>query len=243
MPDIPTSTTFPAKLNLTITPPPPTHPPTNILILLHGLGDTHASFDTLARQLSLPETACLTLQAATPLPFDLGGFHWGDDIIFDQASGTMDFDTGFTKSTRLIKEEIIKEGLMGKCGYKLREIMLFGYGQGGMAALAVAASLAAEQELGGVISIGGTLPSSVSTVSPRKVKTPVLVLGGSSHSLVTSSAVARLKDVFETVEYMAWNKSGDGMPANREEMLPIMQFFARRLRSRHGVPEGSMEVG
>lgn len=178
-----------------------------------------------------------------PLPFDLGGFHWGDDIIFDQASGSMDFDTGFTKSTRLIKEVIIKEGLIGKCGYKLREIILFGYGQGGMAALAVAASLAAEQELGGVISIGGTLPSSVSTVMPRKTKTPVLVLGGSSHSLVTSSAVARLEDVFEIVEYKAWNKSGDGMPANREEMLPIMKFFARRLRSRQGVPEGSVEVG
>lgn len=157
----------------------------------------------------------------------------------------MDFDTGFTKSTRLLKDKIIREGLMRKCGYAAREIMLFGYGQGGMAALAVAAALAAEEEeeLGGVVSIGGPLALSVSAVSPGKAKTPVLVLGGSSTSLLTSSAVTRLKGVFETVEYRPWKKSGDGMPANREEMLPIMQFFARRLRSRRGVPVGSVEVG
>lgn len=155
----------------------------------------------------------------------------------------MDFDTGFTKSTRLIKEKIIKDVLIGQCGYRAREIMLFGYGQGGMAALAAAASLATQEELGGVISIGGPLPLSVSTVMPGKLKTPVLILGGSSNSLVTSSAVARLKDVFENVEYKPWKKSGDGMPTNRDEMLPIMQFFARRLRSRRGVPEGSVEVG
>lgn len=121
--------------------------------------------------------------------------------------------------------------------------MLFGYGQGGMAALAAATSLAAEEELGGVISIGGPLPLSVSTISPAKVTTPVLVLGGSSNSLVTPSVVARLKDVCETVDYKQWKKSGDGMPTNREEMLPIMQFFASRLRSRRSVPEGSVEIG
>jgi hypothetical protein len=32
------------------------------------------------------------------------------------------------------------------------------------------------------------------------------------------------------------------MPRSREEMLPIMRFFARRLRSRGGVPEGAVEV-
>ncbi len=131
---------------------------------------------------------------------------------------------------------------MGKCGYKAREIVLFGYGQGGMAALAVAASMAGE-ELGGVVSVGGPLPVSVSSVPVKKSKTPVLVLGGSARTLVTSSAVARLRSVFEAVEYERWKKSGDGMPTNREEMLPIMQFFARRLRSRRGVPEGSVELG
>ena len=154
----------------------------------------------------------------------------------------MDFDTGFTKSVRILKAKIIEEGLIGKCGYLPREIMLFGYGQGGMVALAVAAALP-DVELGGVVSIGGPLPVSVSTVSAVKIKTPVLVLGGSTNTLVTSSAVARLKDVFDAVEYRQWKKRGDGMPTNRDEMLPLMQFFARRLSSRRGVPEGSVEIG
>jgi hypothetical protein len=32
------------------------------------------------------------------------------------------------------------------------------------------------------------------------------------------------------------------MPANRDEMLPIMQFFSRRLRSMKGVPAGVVEL-
>ncbi len=238
---LPTPKTFPSNLNLTIIPPPASHPATNVLILLHGLGDTHASFTNLARQLSLPETACLSLQAPTPLPFDLGGFHWGDDIIFDQASGNMDFDTGFNKSIRIIKEDVIQKGLVEKCGYKPREITLFGFGQGGMAALAATSSL--PKELGGVISLGGPLPLSVSTIAAGKAKTPVLVLGRSSNTLITPSAITRLKTVFETVDYKQWKKSDDDMPTNREEMLPIMRFFARRLTSRRGVPEGSVEIG
>jgi len=76
-----------------------------------------------------------------------------------------------------------------------------------------------------------------------KLKTPVLLLGGSTNSIVTPSSVSKLKDVFEFAEYKQWKKAGDGMPSNREEMLPIMQFFAQRLRSRRGVPEGSVEIG
>jgi hypothetical protein len=33
------------------------------------------------------------------------------------------------------------------------------------------------------------------------------------------------------------------MPANREEALPMMSFFARHLRSRQGVPADAVEIG
>ena len=236
---IPEQSNFPSSLVLSIIPPPVSSPvTTNVLILLHGLGDTSVSFTNLGKQLALPETTCISLQAPTPLPFELGGFHWGDDITFDQASGQMDFDTGFTKAVKVIKQEIIGDGLLKQCGYKPRDIMLFGYGQGAMAALATAASMA--EELGGVVSIGGPLPSSNASASP--LKTPVLVLGGSSSTLITRVIVDKLKAAFQYVEYQKWNRAGDGMPLNRDEMLPIMRFFARRLRSRSGVPEGSVEI-
>lgn len=120
-----------------------------------------------------------------------------------------------------------------------------------MAALGVAIAAEAQymdmdMEFGGVVSVGGRLPSSVSTSGQSKgkgkCKTPVLVCGGSRSREVTRTAVDALKERFAAVEYARWAKEGDGMPASREEMLPIMKFFARRLRSRAGVPEGAVEV-
>lgn len=220
---------------------PSSQTPTNVLILLHGLGDTNASFARLGQQLNLPETACIALQAPSPLPFDLGGFHWGDDLVFDQNTGEMDVDTGFRTSTRLLLDKIIREGLLGKCKYKAREITVFGFAQGGMIGLQVAAEL--QEELGGVISIGGIVPVALSLKAlERKCKTPVLLCKGSKGSAVTDAAVAKLKAVFEYTEIKEWKKKGDGMPSNRGEMLPIMQFLARRLRSTRGVPAGSVEL-
>lgn len=46
----------------------------------------------------------------------------------------------------------------------------------------------------------------------------------------------------EHVEYHQWKKADDSIPQNREEAMPMMQFFARRLRSQKGVPEGSLEL-
>lgn len=161
-------------------------------------------------------------------------------MIFDQNTGEMDMDTGFKTSTRLLLDKVIREGLMDKCGYKPREIIIFGFGQGGMAGLQAAAELESE-ELGGVISIGGRLPASLSLKS-QKNRTPVLICRASRASAVTDGAVSKLKDAFEFVEIRDWKKNGDGMPSNRDEMMPIMQFLARRLRSTKGVPAGSVEL-
>lgn len=161
-------------------------------------------------------------------------------MIFDQNTGEMDMDTGFKASTRLVLDKIIREGLIGKCGYKPREVVIFGFGQGGMVGLQAAVELENE-ELGGVVSIGGRLPSSVS-LKTKKSRTPVLICRAAKASAVTDSAVSKLKDAFEFVEIKDWKKNGDGMPSNRDEMMPVMQFFARRLRSTKGVPAGSVEL-
>ena len=110
---LPTTSDFPSNQVLSITPPPASQKPVNVLVLLHGLGDTNESFSNLGKQLSLPETVCISLQAPTPLPFDLGGFHWGDDIIFDQSTGQMEVDTGFLKSARIVGQEVRR--LLSSC--------------------------------------------------------------------------------------------------------------------------------
>lgn len=108
------------------------------------------------------------------------------------------------------------------------------------------------------MTIGGPVPSSTlasaastptsgaaaaASASPLKKRTPILALGGSSQTLLTSSAIADLKAVFECVEDKKWPRAGDGMPRSREEMRPVMEVFARRLRSRRGVSGGAWRLG
>lgn len=86
--------------------------------------------------MNLPETACIAVRGPKAL-LDLEGAHWGDDIIFDSTTGGLDADAGVKESTTLLKL-LIQDVVVEKCGYKPREIVLFGFGQGGMVALSTA---------------------------------------------------------------------------------------------------------
>ncbi|KAL5051204.1 hypothetical protein BDW71DRAFT_84432 [Aspergillus fruticulosus] len=253
---IPAPSDFHSPLAFTLTPPPPStsnRPPPNILLLLHGLGDTHTPFTTLASQLSLPETTVLTICAPNPLPFDLPGFHWGDDINFDSRSGALDMDAGFEKATKLLLDTVINDVLVKKCGYRLQEILIWGFGQGGMLGVVLAQTLNEQSgsgseggELGGVISIGAPYPLSLTGKAKNggkgKSRTPILLVHGRDSEVMTESAVKRTKDVFGFVEVHEYRRRGDTMPRSREEMTPIMRFLGRRLRSWQGIPEGAVEL-
>jgi hypothetical protein len=97
-------------------------------------------------------------------------------------------------------------------------------------------------ELGGVISIGAGLPLEAPASLDPKCRTPVLVCAGCESSSVTRDTEDKLHRVFQHVQVTRYRKPGDSMPANRDEMLPIMQFFSRRLRSMKGVPAGVVEL-
>ncbi|KAL2076044.1 hypothetical protein VTL71DRAFT_987 [Oculimacula yallundae] len=239
---LPTKADFPQNLILDIIPPS-SGSPINTLILLHGLGDTQTSFSTLGKNLNLPETVCISLRGLNPIPPIFTGsetpaFHWGDDVLVDEGKGEIDPDAGF-KMVESVLGEIFLKALREKCGFEARNVLFLGFGQGGMAALHVVSKR--EEEFGGVISVGGRLPVS-SSQARKKCKTPILLCGGSRSSQVTRSAVDEVKKRFTDVEYVKWEKGDDSMPRNREEMLPLMKFLARRLRSRAGVPEGAVEV-
>lgn len=143
---------------------------------------------------------------------------------------------------KLVLDSVIQDILIDKCGYKAREIIVFGFGQGGMLALRLAKEMG-DSELGGVVSLGGALPASVTPATVgKKSKTPIIVCKARNNSTVKDRDIKRLGDSFEFFELKEWNKNGDGMPASREEMLPIMRFLAKRLRSVRGVPSGSVEL-
>ena len=215
----------------------------NIVIFLPGLGDTSANFSSFPKALNLPSTLTLTVQAPIPIPMPDSGTHWADDLILDTSTGTID-PTGpsFNISLNLIAKDLISDILISRCGFKPREIMIFGYGQGANVALAtVLHPSIAGLELGGLIAIGGLLPISQSTVNRPQNRTPILLLGGTKSN--DTSGLKRTKDAFEYVESHQWKKRDDSMPKNREEALPMMSFFARHLRSRQGVPDDALEIG
>ncbi|KAK4104036.1 alpha/beta-hydrolase [Parathielavia hyrcaniae] len=252
---------------LSLTYPDPAESTTSILVLFHGLGDSSTPFANLARNLALPGVLAISVRGTAPLPAllladaDSGeqGYHWGDDLSFSSASGEVDADPGFERASRWVIDRLIGEVLVGKCGWGVGDVMLFGFGQGGSLALGLASRLRTgvmqgrvvegehvmeggrredgETERGrkfkGVVSIGGVLPMSmVPTVSGLgRAKTPVLVCCGRESEAVDEDAVELLEREFEEVRVVRWERPDDGMPRNRDEALPMMQFFAERLRS------------
>ncbi|KAK3308937.1 Alpha/Beta hydrolase protein [Chaetomium strumarium] len=250
------SPSSPSNNPLSLVYPSPRESTTSILLLFHGLGDSEVPFATFARNLALPGVLAISVRGIAPLPALIApeggnaGFHWGDDLRFDESEGALDPDPGFERARAWVMDRLIGEVLVGKCGWELEDVMLFGFGQGGAFALGLASALRAGprveevagedtgrmragKEFKGVVSVGGGLPASmVPTVSGLgKAQTPVLVCCGRESEMVDEDAVDLLEREFERVKIVRWKRADDGMPRNRDEVLPMMEFFAERLKS------------
>ncbi|KAL9940007.1 hypothetical protein V8E36_000712 [Tilletia maclaganii] len=205
----------------------------NLLIILPGLGDAPSSFASLASTLfqrSLPQTSILILRPPKPIPFladDEGASERAPQAWWD----AFDFLTGDTllpqaqnpggclsQLGRLLDylSAPVKEG---GCGWPPFAIHLFGYAQGGTAALetaiswtrsrrirlssssstpASATATADEHELGSVVSVCGPLLSSPGGAkAARPPSIPILAFVPSPSS--TSSEQARLQASFTPV--------------------------------------------
>jgi predicted esterase len=250
-PRIPTPEDFSSlssALKLTLHPPSPPESTIAFLILLHGLGDTEVPFAAFARAISLPGVYSIAVRGVAPIPpallgSDSPGFHWGDDLALASAGGGLDADPGFARAADLLLGRLLRDTLVAKLGWEERDVLVFGFGQGGALALGLAARLAVEagddnatglRSLKGIVSVGGALPASMtSTISSRaKSATPVLLCRGRASETLDDDAVGYVRREFSDVEVVEWRKADDSMPRNRDEMLPVMKFFAARLR--HG---------
>jgi len=100
----------------------------------------------------------------------------------------------------------------------------------------------ADSEFGGVVSIGGPLPTSAPSPA-QKAKTPVILIGAEKNSAISEGAEARAQSVFHSVQVVHWKgRKQDGIMKTPDEVRPIMQFFAGRLHSRAGIPAGAVEL-
>lgn len=104
--------------------------------------------------------------------------------------------------------------------------MILGHSQGGMAALAMVASYDGI-ELGGVISIEGSLPSYVQLPSTVKAQTPALILRAKLGE-IDPPALQRIKDTFVTVDVEIRDGPYDKKLDTADVLRPILDFFAHR---------------
>jgi hypothetical protein len=241
----PLSSTLPHTLHF----PDPPESTTTFLILFHGLGDHDVPYAGFAKNLNLPGVLGISVRGTSVLPAalmgtDVPGYHWGDDLTVDPNTGDIADDSGFEKARKLVMEKLIQELLIEKCGWEMRDIMFFGFGQGGSLALGLAASLdttarvtdvtegenttaPGNKKFKGVVSLGGPLPQPmVSTVTNRrKSRTSVLVC-----QLLEEDDIDAVKQEFDDVKVVQWKRRQMSMPIDRDEVLPLMEFFADKLR-------------
>lgn len=215
----------------------------NLLVLLHGLGDTHLPFGKLGRSFKLPQTATLALRAPEQIPYLYEqAFQWypsfdplGDVLAHPNPTTAIDYMMG------------VFDHLVGDCGWPAQRIHLFGFSQGGSVAAESAqkwwrrtlqqqqqqqkkSDSTSVQPFGSVVTVGGPLLS-YPTLSAL-CTTPVLVFHRpppAEPSLPRDALQAFRKGFTRVIEV---EKIGEGMPRSRDEWHPIMQLWSERLGRR-----------
>ncbi|CAG9460914.1 unnamed protein product [Pedinophyceae sp. YPF-701] len=138
--------------------------PNNILLLLHGAGDSARNFASLASRIRLPNCCTLALQGPMQVPLLPNSYAFHDFLesdmspIVPEAAGRRRTDA--LQRARLAMEGLVA-GLQG-AGWRREGIHVFGYGQGGTLALELARSLAGaagkgERVLGSVAVVAASL--------------------------------------------------------------------------------------
>jgi len=242
---------------------------TNLLILLHGAGDSHIKYHALAKKMTLPQTASMSLSANAmdnsfvTLPFGLGCTWFAE----------MDYETGITlqpndprrisslrhatsKLNTLI-ERLIEEG-----DWVPERIFLFGFSSGACLAMETCFNRTIERKrpLGGAVCVAGGIRcfntfSEEPKDSTRKQKelTPLLIIGGSDDEVFPPSAVKTAEEIYNSqvsceaekgkyIHTYIEDGKGHAMIGGPNEMKTLMKFFAEKMVRRMMAMEGWSEV-
>lgn len=143
----------------------------NLLVLLHGAGDSHKPFHELSRQMQLPQTASLSIHASScgngfiTLPFNLGST-WFEEMDYSITGDVLPDNHPRRVSSLSTSVDSLIEILQSLCpaddedpneGWQPERIFLFGYSSGACLAMETCLRLAimAERPLGGGICVAG----------------------------------------------------------------------------------------
>ena len=237
--ELPARSDFPSSISLEILQPINEEKIKKVIIMLHDSAGTERSLQTLSRRLQqdYPESAFLLVRGQEGVPSGNSGYHWADP--------SDDRDRTLANKSRSLLLDIVKHSLVEKYGFRKRDIILFGHGQGGMAAL-VAAACWETVDFAGVISIGGPMPDCAHLFQGSKAKTPVLVLGGPQGN-VNPAALERMQNTFCHVTHDLRLRSQDAVPEAPKDMEclmePLLDFLAHRLRRDEWTKQAVLSFG
>ncbi|PLW30889.1 hypothetical protein PCANC_00367 [Puccinia coronata f. sp. avenae] len=224
--------------------PPPTpvfdyHPSpdgidTNLLILLHGLGDTQIPFGELARKLNLPQTAWMSLRGFERVPIlEEEAYQWWES--FDMTgSPVRDPNPSWTLAKL---EEMMERLTSDELGWRTEAIHLFGFGQGGSCVSELALqwnrSHPSSAPLASVVSISGPLLSLPTIPPANRSPTPVLLWTRRGED-VTQKWRSAFERGFHSVQHAAGPPAPhQQMPATPQEWKSILEFWSKFLKARH----------
>ncbi|PPQ90309.1 hypothetical protein CVT25_007894 [Psilocybe cyanescens] len=209
----------------------------NLLILLHGLGDTEIPFSKMGKSLKLPQTAVLALRAPEQVPFLYEeAYQWYTS--FDDLGETITRPNPTTALQFLSK---IIDHLNKDCTWPISRIHFFGFAQGGSVAAEFGiywwksrskastsgnAEGAQAESFGSIISVSGSLLSypTLSSLCP----TPVLIVHRSppAETALPADAVNSFKKAYQSVVESQLGAKPAGMPASRQEWEPVCNVSA-----------------
>lgn len=217
--------------------PSPSGVDSNLLLLLHGLGDNDRGFFGLGTNLqkTLPQTAVLTLQAPLRVPF-LEGDHWMWYPAFDQFAELL---TKPNPTETVVSLAAVLKHLVEKCGWSASSIHILGFGQGATVALETLVSWTKTHPttpLGSIVSIHGTLISHPTLSHPSP--TPVLQLYRSPQTTTTAAdetntrwSSHRKLTTALTLHRLTGLEHDESMLKGRE-WDSAMEFWSKMLRNR-----------
>ena len=218
-PHTPKEQYFSSALSMRIVPP--IKPVKNCIILMHDSASNETFLENHTQKLrnKMQESAFILLRGLHPIEPGNSEYCWvgPGDLV----------DRGFIDASLVILKDIIQDGLMTRCNFQPRDVVILGYGQGGKAALAAAASWNSI-EFGGVISFGGSMPGYVQLPDNIKAKTPALIYA-SARGDVTPTAIQQMRETFSFVDHHVPDSEPDTVPPSDKEMAPLIEFFEHRL--------------
>lgn len=219
----------------------------NLLLLLHGLGDTHKKFSSLAEQMELPQTATLAVSGPIVFPEELvdDGRAWF--TAFDENWNLIQPTETETRRILSLKEtsklmNLLMDALTSHCGWTRDRIHLLGFSQGGTVALDMALRACGPYRLGSVVAISSSLlPESFlqsteenDVTCEQNACTSVLMTHGNQDKVVNRTDVLRsadwLRKAHASMDVQLRTLDKDhAMVSSRREMQILMEFWAKHL--------------